>query len=360
MRSIDWEPIIFKSSESSDFTKLQDFIKQNSGIRILDQLESQIKELVKLRNPSVSTESDEFEEILGIFLSEIDVDRFGNWVYYPWNNNLVRILPEAEFIEVRTVRNRYKITEQEQNILRTKKVGVVGLSVGQSVSLALAMERIAGEIVIADFDHLELGNMNRIRTGLHNLGLPKTTIVAREIAEIDPYIRVKCFSAGLTRENMDSFFGSGEKHLDILVDECDSVDIKILAREKAKECGIPVLMDTSDRGMLDIERFDLDPDRPLFHGLVSEEDLIKLKGTINPAERVEIVGKIINMDTMSEVLRQSMKEIGKSITTWPQLGTDVMLGGAITGHMARKILLGKSKVSGRFFVDMEQIIHEQL
>jgi hypothetical protein len=27
-------------------------------------------------------------------------------------------------------------------------------------------------------------------------------------------------------------------------------------------------METSDRGVLDVERFDLEPDRPIFHGLL--------------------------------------------------------------------------------------------
>jgi hypothetical protein len=59
---------------------------------------------------------------------------------------------------------------------------------------------------------------------------------------------------------------------------------------------------------------------------------------------------------MSEGLKKSMKEIGSTITTWPQLGADVMLGGAITAMMTRKILLDKTKVSGRFFMDLDQII----
>ena len=46
------------------------------------------------------------------------------------------------------------------------------------------MERICGEIRLADFDILELTNLNRIRTGVHNLGLSKTYSVAREISEI--------------------------------------------------------------------------------------------------------------------------------------------------------------------------------
>src|SRR5690606_5917140 len=109
----------------------------------------------------------------------------------------------------------YKITPEEQEELRKKKIGVIGLSVGQSVSLTLAMERICGEIRLTDFDILELTNLNRIRTGVHTIGLKKVYAVAREIAEIDPYIRVRCFPEGLHEENMDSFFLENGK-LDLL------------------------------------------------------------------------------------------------------------------------------------------------
>lgn len=68
------------------------------------------------------------------------------------------------------------------------------------------MERVCGELRLADFDVLELTNLNRIRTGTHNLDLPKVYSVAREIAEIDPFIKVKCFAAGLTEKNMDFFY----------------------------------------------------------------------------------------------------------------------------------------------------------
>jgi len=49
------------------------------------------------------------------------------------------------------------------------------------------------ELRLADFDTAELSNLNRIRTGSHNLGLNKTVIAAREIVEIDPFIKVKIF-----------------------------------------------------------------------------------------------------------------------------------------------------------------------
>ena len=110
-----------------------------------------------------------------------------------WAEKLVHILDEQEFAIVRTNRNKHKITSQEQQELATKKIGVMGLSVGQSVSLTLAMERGFGELRIADFDELDLSNINRIRTGIYNLKIKKTVIVAREIAEIDPYLNVVCF-----------------------------------------------------------------------------------------------------------------------------------------------------------------------
>lgn len=360
MYSLIYKPKIFDLSIASQRLQFEELVQQNPNLIIHNQLNSQIYEYVKLSNPELVNNESQLKNEFEAFLSSIDLEKFGNWVYYPWNNNLIRILPEDQFIQVRTIRNKYKITLKEQEILKNKCVGIVGLSVGQSVSLAIAMERIAGSMIIADFDHLELGNMNRIRTGLHNIGTLKTIVVAREIAEIDPYIDVKCFHEGVTPENIDSFFEHSGKPIDILIDECDSIDVKIALREKSRKTKTPVLMDTSDRGMLDVERYDLNPGMNLFHGLVTPDDLERLKHAKTSEERVDIVSKIINIETMSEGLRNSMKEIGKTITTWPQLGADVMLGGAITAMMTRKILLNKSEVTGRFFVDLDQIINGNL
>ena len=59
--------------------------------------------------------------------------------------------------------------------------------------------------------------------------------------------------------------------------KCDSFPIKILSRLKARDYHIPVLMDTSDKGLIDIERFDLEPQRALFHGLLETEDYETIK-----------------------------------------------------------------------------------
>ena len=224
--------------------------KQDENIHLVEEIYSQLAELIELRNPVRDLEDWEIKAKVEEHLNGQDIAEYGIWVYYPWLRTMVHLLDEKEFAEVRTNRNKYKITEEEQETLSKKKIGVVGLSVGQSVSLTMAMERGFGELRIADFDELELTNLNRIRTGVHTLGLPKTTIVAREIAEIDPFLNVVVFDEGITEDNIDRFMGmNGEAEpLDLIIDECDGLDIKILLREKAKQMNIPVVMDMSDRG----------------------------------------------------------------------------------------------------------------
>ncbi|MDX9751693.1 MAG: hypothetical protein RBT71_11475, partial [Flavobacteriales bacterium] len=146
------------------------------------------------------------------------------------------------------------------------------------------------------------------------------------------------------------FTGGGR--LDLLVEECDSVDIKVLARLKARELGIPVVMDTSDRGMIDVERFDLEPHRPLLHGLLEDLDLTLVERPMTNLEKLPFMAKIVGLETISDRMRASIPELGKTIVTWPQLASGVALGGAVAGDLARRILLGEPVASGRSFADV--------
>ena len=349
------EPQFYRLSSDVDRSEFEKLIREDQNIKILDQIKIQLRELIKCSNPSRHIVYQDYEELIKIHLQGVDIFSYGVWVYYRWNHNLIHILDEAEFIKVRTNRNCNKITPAEQALLATKKIGIIGLSVGQSIALTMAMERTCGEIRLADFDTAELSNLNRLRTGLHNLGLNKTVIAAREIAEIDPFITVKIFDDGLTAENMESFF-TGDGKLDLLVEVCDGLEIKIASRMKAKKLKIPVVMDTNDRGMLDVERFDLEPDRSIFHGLINEH--LDEKGNIisGPDKKLQMLMALASFESASSRLKLSMTEIGKTITTWPQLASSVVLGGAITTDIARRILLNQHSDSGRYYADMDEII----
>lgn len=353
--NFSYKPSFFRINAKTDKILLQDLLKKNPHIQIFDQITGQLKELIKLLHPTQKLAPADYQPLIEKHLNGCDITEYGVWVYYPWSNRLVHILDEDEFIEVRTNRNYYKITPKEKEILASKKVGVVGLSVGQSVAVTMAMERICREIRLADFDELELTNLNRIRTGLHNLGLNKTYSVAREISEIDPFIQIKCFPDGLTEQNIDAFFLEGGK-LDVFIDECDGLDMKIISRYKAKALQIPVLMEASDRCMVDVERFDLHPELPILHGMINHLDIEKLKTLKTNEEKIPYLLDIIGIDTCSTRLKASMIEIEQTITTWPQLASAVTLGGGVMTDVARRLLLNQFDDSGRYFVDIEDII----
>jgi molybdopterin/thiamine biosynthesis adenylyltransferase len=352
------EPIILRLDNQADKATFQKLFEDSKITFVCDEIYGQLQELIKCYNPSIKIKQDEYPQLIEKHLAGKDIREYGVWVYYPWNQRLVHLLDQEEFVEVRTNRNQYKITKAERNILSTKRIGIIGLSVGQSIALTLAMERGFGELRLADFDELELSNLNRIRAGVHNLGIPKVVITAREIAEIDPFLNVTCFFEGLTEENMDDFFLK-EGKLDLLVDECDGLDMKIISRFKARELKIPVVMDTSDRGMLDVERFDLEPLRPILHGTVEDVDTTTIKGLTNE-EKIPIVLQMLGIENVSLRIKASMIEVEQTINTWPQLASSVVLGGAIGADVCRRILLDQFHDSGRYYVDLDEIIADKI
>ena len=108
----------------------------------------QIEELVN--NVSRELLTEESKVLAESNLKEIPIE-FGNWMHFPLRNTYVQVLPKSDFIELRTCRNRLKITREEQLQLSEKSVAIIGLSAGNAVANAIVAERICGEIVLFDF-----------------------------------------------------------------------------------------------------------------------------------------------------------------------------------------------------------------
>lgn len=357
-----FQAVLFRRQHPQDKEEMDRLLAEKRGIELVDTLETQVAELIKIENPSEIFDREKLKERVTAYLPPSSSFDFGVWAYYPWLNKIVHLLDEDAFIKVRTSRNIYKITPEEIEVLRRKKVGIVGLSVGQSIAITLAMERTCGELRLADFDSIELSNMNRIRVGVQDLGQNKVIVAARQIAELDPYIKVVCYTDGIHTANMDQFLLNGGK-LDMLVEECDGIDVKIISRLKAREHGIPVIMDTNDKGMLDVERFDLEQERPVLHGrlnriegLATQEVEQQLKN-LSLEQKIEYLIDIIGFENVSDAMRLSLQYMRKTIIGWPQLASAVALGGAMVTDVTRRVFLDKFKDSGRYFVDFEELIH---
>lgn len=347
---------LFDLTCANDRALLEQLLRQNPPRFVHDQIADQLGEFLEVSDPSHKVKGAERDVRIREHLRGGRIENYGIWVFFPWSSSLVHVLPREQFRAVRTARNRYKITQPEQDALFTKRIGIVGLSVGNSAAVTLALEGIGGKFKVSDFDHLSLSNVNRLRSGAADIGVNKTLLAAREMYEIDPYLEIERFPEGINTGNMDAFLLGGGK-LDLLVEECDDLYVKIVIRERCRELGIPVIMDTSDRGMLDIERFDLEPARPILHGLIGDVRAESLRG-LPTKDKVPIFLAIVGGHRMSTRMAASLPEIDHSIGSWPQLASGVALGGAITADAARRLLLGEFKQSGRWYVDIESIVRD--
>jgi len=340
------KPEILRLDTPTHWARYQDL--EAKGALIFNTLLAQQVDFIKIQNPREPFVHNTQQEILahGSFKGR------GWAVFYPWANALVHCLGEDEFIAVRTSRNRNKITAQEQATLRNKKVGIVGLSVGHSAALTLALERVGGFFRLADFDTIDLSNLNRIQTPLWNIGQNKCVVAARDMWERDPFLDIRIFPTGATADTLEDFL-LGQGKLDLVVEECDSMEAKLRVRYGARKHGIPVVMERSDQGLLDVERFDLEPNRPLLHGRFQEFPLEDLP-TMGEAQKKDLFFQMARANSLSPRMAASMAEVGKTIRTWPQLASAIALGGASVTEAARRILLGQPLASGEYFIDFDK------
>jgi molybdopterin/thiamine biosynthesis adenylyltransferase len=327
-------PLILDVTERAQREVLR-VLRADPSLQIIDRFEEQRNQLAEIK-PTPSRK---------LF------DEGQRWVYYPWRRAIVRLLGPRAFSSVRLDRNHNKVTREEQARLRTLSIGVVGVSAGHSIAHILAMEGLVGELRLADFDTIELSNLNRIPASVLDLGVNKAIVAARRIAEIDPYLRVVITPEGIRDDNIDSFLDG----LDLVIEECDSLDMKFLVREAARAKGIPVIMETSDRGVLDVERFDLEPERPIFHGLLGDMDSSKLAG-LTLAQKSPFVLRMLGATEVSSRGAATLFELGQTVTGWPQLASEVTLGAVTTAAAVRRFGLEGNLPSGRIRFDVEQIL----
>ncbi len=314
---------------------------------VVDELAAQLEQLARCRAPR--------DELAGAALRDaaarvLDGGDPPAWVFYPWSGRLVRVLPEPLHRELRFDRNRYAITAGEQRRLGGLRIAVAGLSVGRAVVSTLMHEGVGGELRLADYDVLDLSNLNRIAGGVADVGVSKVVLAAREVAELDPYVRVVAFGRGVEEATVGEFLAG----VDVLVDECDDLAIKLLLREHARAAGTAVVMATSHRGMLDVERFDLEPERPPFHGLLGDVTSAELRG-LTTKQKVPYVIRILDPAGLTDRAAASLVEVKETVSTWPQLASDVVLGGAMVANAVRRIALGGFTASGRFYADLDEL-----
>ena len=96
--------------------------------------------------------------------------------------------------------------------------------------------------------------------------------------------------------------------------------------------------------VLDVERYDLDPTYPIYHG---RGEHFTPGDATNPAQRLRMAAAIVG-DEATPRMRYSATQIGRSLTSWPQLGSTVSIAGGFAATAARLIISGRPIESGRY------------
>jgi hypothetical protein len=110
-------------------------------------------------------------------------------------------------------------------------------------------------------------------------------------------------------------------------------------------------MATSDRGLIDVERFDLEPQRPILHGLLGDVDPASL-ARMTSGQKVPYLLRLLDAQQLSPRGAASLLEIDRTLSTWPQVSGDVAAGAPAIAEAVRRIGLGEHLPSGRARLDI--------
>jgi len=108
--------------------------------------------------------------------------------------------------------------------IKNSVVGVAGLG-GLGSAIAVALARVGvGRLILVDFDVVEPSNLNRQQYFVHQIGMPKVEALQKNIAVINPYVRVQTYQEKLDRNNGERIFQEAE----VVVEAFDRAEEKAM------------------------------------------------------------------------------------------------------------------------------------
>ena len=139
-------------------------------------------------------------------------------------------------MEQRYTRNLPALTEAECDMLRNKRVLVVGCG-GLGGHIIDQLSRIGiGSLRIVDGDVFDPSNLNRqLLSSVPVLGKSKAAVAAEHIRRVNPDVAVEAVEDWMTEENVHSLVAG----CDIVVDGLDNISGRKLLSEACSAAGIP-------------------------------------------------------------------------------------------------------------------------
>ena len=114
-----------------------------------------------------------------------------------------------------------------EEILKPYTVGIAGCG-GLGSNCAVALARVGiGHLVLADFDVIEPGNLNRQYYFLDQVGQKKVEALKSNILRINPRLKIDAYPVMLNPEKIRDIF----KECDVIVEAFDRKEMKLMIAE---------------------------------------------------------------------------------------------------------------------------------
>lgn len=153
----------------------------------------------------------------------------------------------------RFIRTELLLGKEGMDILSRSKVAVFGIGgVGSFTCEALVRSGL-GEIVLVDYDIIDVTNINRqIHATSKTVGLKKVEVMKERLLDINPELKVVIFDEKYSEANKDRLLSTDYNYV---VDAIDMVSSKISLIENCKKLNIPIISAMGAGNKLDPTQF---------------------------------------------------------------------------------------------------------
>lgn len=111
-------------------------------------------------------------------------------------------MTHKEFEEMLISRQTLPVYEK----LKNARIGIAGLGgLGSNIAMMLARAGV-GSLVLADFDTVEISNLNRQHYFIRHLGMKKSMALEEQLKEVNPWISLKTYDIRITGKNAAEIF----------------------------------------------------------------------------------------------------------------------------------------------------------
>src|SRR6185312_10085951 len=80
-----YTPLILRINKPDDKETYEKLLFHKAALFVSDEIEGQLRELIKSQRPSVRIKPDEYQGLIAAHLNGTLINEYGIWAYYPWS-----------------------------------------------------------------------------------------------------------------------------------------------------------------------------------------------------------------------------------------------------------------------------------